>query len=389
MARIKAIQKLSYSTIKLSDNIPAYPTFKYDMGKGFVKFGKKNLFPQELLDITAASPINSSIIKSKSIYTLGMGVDTTKFVGQPNFKQSWNQFLDRLILDYITFGGYSFQIILNEDGKSVSLFHQDFSTVRCGEYDEFGTIHNYYISNDYTKSNIAAIQLPAWNGFKQATKGQPYLFVYNNYVQNMPYYTLPEWYSAINYVDADGQLGKFYNNAINNNFMPSIMLQMPSDPSPEEKDAFEHNLVNTFSGVEKVNKILVMWNQSIDNPIKIEKFEASSNTNLYNTIDEKITQKIITAHRLTSPTLAGLSGSGNLSGNANEIIDSMILFNYSVILNYRINILNGVNQFVRNNYNTELSFIDLPIVDKIKELNQTQTKEEIVEDINENLKKLK
>ncbi|NDW11244.1 hypothetical protein [Dysgonomonas sp. 520] len=378
--------KLSYTTVKLTDNVPTYPTFKVDTSKGYVKFGKDNKFPQFILELNAASSVNSSIIKSKITYSCGAGVESTnnKYVGQPNLYEDWNTFFEKIFTDYIIFGSFSFQIILNEDNKSVSLYHQDYSTVRCGEYNEFGSITEYFISNDFSKSNVQPIILPSW-GSETPTKGQPYLYVYNSYMPNLPYYSLPDWYGAINYVDADGLLSKFYNNAINNNFTPSSIFLMPSDPSDEEKEAFQRNLNNTYSGVDSANNILVLWNQSIENQMKIEKFQASDNADLYNAVNDIIMQKIMTAHRLSSPTLAGVSGSGNLSGNANEIINSYVLFSYTVIQNYRNKVLNVINQFVKRNYDSELTIIDLPIVEKIRELEQQKDDEEIIEEINDNI----
>ncbi len=380
----KQLQNLSYTTIKLSDNVASYPSFKVDNSKGYVKCGRDNKFPQFLLELNAASSVNSSIIKSKITYSLGAGIDNTSYVGQPNLKEDWNTFLEKIFTDYITFGSFSFQVILNEDDETVSLFHQDYSTIRCGEYDGEGNINEYYLSNDFTKNNIKPIVLPTW-GSETPKKGTPYIYVYNTYQPNLPYYSLPDWYGAINYVDADGLLSKFYNNAINNNFTPSSIIMMPSDPSPEEKEAFQKSLTGTFSGADNTNNLLVLWNQSIDNQIKIEKFQASDNADLYNNVNDIIFQKIITAHRLTSPVLAGISGSGNLSGNANEIINAYILFNYTVIQNYRLKVLNVINQFVRRNYNTELAIKELPIVKMIKESETTKDKEDIIEDINKNL----
>lgn len=375
---------LSYTTIKLTDNVPEYPTFKVDTSKGYVKFGRDNKFPQYLLGLNTASSVNSSIIKSKIIYSLGAGVDTTTYIGQPNLTETWNDFLEKIFTDYIIFGSFSFQIILNEDGETVSLFHTDYSTVRCGEYNEEGFIDTYYISYDFTKSNIKPIELTAW-GTTTPIRGEKYLYVYNTYQSSLPYYSLPDWYGAINYVDADGLLSKFYNNAINNNFTPSSIFMMPSDPSQEEKEAFQNNLTNTFSGADNTNNILVLWNQSVENQMKVEKFEATNNSDLYNNVNDIIFQKIITAHRLTSPVLAGISGSGNLSGNAAEIIDSYIAFSNTVILNYRMKVLNIINQFVRRNYNTELSIKELPMIQQLKASKTTTSAADIVDDINKNI----
>ena len=84
-------------------------------------------------------------------------------------------------------------------------------------------------------------------------------------------------------------------------------------------------------------------------------------------MNEVIFQKIISAHRLSSPTLAGISGSGNLSGNASEIINSFILYNYTVIHKLRRKILDTLNIFVINNGYNKLTIKELEVISQIKE----------------------
>lgn len=104
---------------------------------------------------------------------------------------------------------------------------------------------------------------------------------------------------------------------------------------------------------------------------QITAFDASKNADLYNNIEGIIFQKIISAHRLSSPTLAGVSGSGNLSGNAGEIVSAYILYNYSVIAQLRRKILDHLNKFTRINGLNPLVIEELAVVDKIRESEST------------------
>ena len=166
-------------------------------------------------------------------------------------------------------------------------------------------------------------------------------------------------------------LGKFYRNAINNGFTASVIITIPSNPEDEAKKQFDADMKKAFTGSNGANSIVVLYGESQDIKPEVVPFSASNNADLYNNVDEIIFQKIISAHRLTSPTLAGLSGSGNLSGNANEIINAFVLYNSTVIHKLRRKILDVLNIFSINNGYPKLTINDLDIVAKIQESETT------------------
>jgi len=98
----------------------------------------------------------------------------------------------------------------------------------------------------------------------------------------------------------------------------------------------------------------------------VNAFRASANADTFNNVERIIFQKIISAHQLASPTLAGVSGSGNLSGNANEIINAYILYNYTVIEKMRGKILDHLNKFTKLNKTAPLVIEELDVIAKIR-----------------------
>jgi hypothetical protein len=112
---------------------------------------------------------------------------------------------------------------------------------------------------------------------------------------------------------------------------------------------------------------VVLWGEGKEVKPEITPFNASANADIYNNVESIIFQKIISAHRLSSPTLAGIAGSGNLSGNAKEIISSYILFNYTVIEKMRRKVLDQLNIFTKINGTAPLQIMELEVIDKIKE----------------------
>jgi len=368
MKKEKQKKETAYTVINLSKSVPTYPEFR-KTNRGWISYGSDNLLPQRIIGLNNESAVNKAIIENKVTYICGDGVDNeSQHTGQPNVMEDWNQMIEKIAKDYVTFGGFCFQVIRNVDSKHVSLYHTDFSKIRVGEVNEYGIALNYYLSNDWTKTagQYTPVSIKAY-GSEEMQQGEPYLYYYKDYDPSLDYYPIPNYYSALNYVEADGLLGKFYRNSIQSGFTPSVIITMPSNPGEEAKEQFNHDIKQTFSGTNGANAIVVLWGESQDVKPIITPFAANRNSDVYNNVNDIIFQKIISAHRLTSPTLAGLSGSGNLSGNASEIINSYILYNETVICNLRRKIIDTLNIFSINNGNGKLSIKELNVISKIRE----------------------
>lgn len=383
-------ESLKCTVINLSaaDDSPAYPKLSLNKANRWVTFGSKNLFPQEIINYNSKSPVNASIIESTVTYICGKGVRDTeanadKYVGVPNPYESWDDVIEKIAKDYKTFGGFYLQIIVNKKSTTVSLFHQDFSQVRIGEITETGKPVTFRISKDWTKTSgkNKPLELPVWPGsINKAKKGISYIFHHWDYTPGLNFYCVPGYYPAIEYIKADGTLGQFYNNSIDNGFTPSVVISMPSNPSEEKKAEFQKQMEEAFAGAKGASSIVIMWGENDEIKPVITPFNASANADIYNNVEGIVFQKIISAHRLSSPTLAGVSGSGNLSGNAAEIIDAYVLYNYTVIEKMRRKILDKLNIFTKINGTASLFIDDLDVLPKIRETEPTAEKSEIVEE---------
>lgn len=353
---------------------PMFPLVKLNRSAGWVNYGEKNMFPQDIIAANSRSPVNNAIIRSVVTYICGKGVrDSAKgaenYIGRPNPWEQWDDTIKPTARDFKQFGGFYGQVIVNKGSTTVSTYHQDFSTVRVGQIDEFGNPVTFRIAYDWSKTTgkNKPLEIPIWPGISKAKKGQPYLFYYWEYEPGLRLYCVPDWFAAIEYVRADGQLGEFYNNSISNGFTPSVVIEMPENPEAEKKAQFQSDMEDVFSGAKGASSIVILWGNGSAGEVrpKITPFNAAANADIYNNIEGIIFQKIISAHRLTSPTLAGVAGSGNLSGNAAEIIDSYVLFNYTVINQMRRTILDVLNQFQRINGVADLVIDELDVIPSI------------------------
>lgn len=364
-----------------ADENPAYPKVSLNKSAGWVSYGVKNLFPQEIVKFNSKSPVNGSIIKSTVTYICGKGVRDSesnkgKFVGVPNTGETWDDLIEKVAVDYKTFGGFYWQVIVNKGGSTVSLFHQDFTQVRIGQISETGKPETFRISKDWTKTSgkNKPIELPVWPGsVSKAKKGVAYMYYHWDYAPGLDFYCVPEYYEAMDYVKADGALGSFYNNSINNGFTPSVVISMPSNPGPEKKAEFQKDMESAFAGSKGASAIVILWGENDSVKPVITPFNASANADIYNNVEGIVFQKIVSAHRLSSPTLAGVSGSGNLTGNAAEIIDAYILYNFTVVEKLRRKILDSLNIFTKINKTAPLVIDELDVIKKIQESDNPAT----------------
>jgi len=51
-------------------------------------------------------------IQKDVTYICGSGIDGAEYYGQPNPNDSWDDLIEKVAKDYVSFGGYCFQIIL-------------------------------------------------------------------------------------------------------------------------------------------------------------------------------------------------------------------------------------------------------------------------------------
>ena len=311
---------MNYSIIKLSvDEIK--PT-NYSTGK-WVEYGSDNLFPNKLMRLYSTSPTHQAIIDYKAQLICGEGfiLDTDE-KKRINDRFNINDLLQKVALDFAIFNGISLLIGWQRDLKEISkIYHSDFSEYRADYKKESSIVDGYWHSEDWENcgnTNYKPILFPSFNPKNPQAKKTEVAY-YKTYSPQMRYYPKPSYCGGIEYIDLEAALAVFHLSCVKNGFTPPAIISHPDDPMPEEKINFENELKSNHVGPENGNNLIIIWGQSGEKKIEITPMSVINNENLYRELNDISQQKIITAHRLTSPTLVGLPGAGSLGGNANEI----------------------------------------------------------------------
>lgn len=295
--------------------------------QGWINWGAKNDMPNQLLNLYNESPTHAAAINFgvQSIVGNGIDYDTMGLDGSqiwPNYQYSWDELIRNIALDYMLYGSYAIQIILNKDRKTYSFWHIGLDKVRCGEYDEDGQIMEYYISSDWTSIGLnPPIVMDAFDTREdmKIEYGKPYLYVYRHYDPTMSYYQNPHYIAGVKAIQAEIEYCNYELKHIVNGFTSSGVLTLPQVETDEEKRAIINNIQQMFQGSDNTNQMAIAFRNSIeDKPIEWTPFtDKGSNVDQYEGANLRTQARILASHSIPDASLCGLPSIGN-NGFASE-----------------------------------------------------------------------
>ena len=351
----------------------------------WVKFDYDNQYPERVLDMVNSSPLQKSILESRKTYILGAGLDKVdENVYTPNMYESWIDLIEKCVSDYVYLNAFAVQVILNESGNRFSFYHQPVQQVRFANYNDKNFIEKAYLCTDWRKAqkNKNVVEIPMF-GSETPKKGKAYLLYFKPDQVGEYYYGIPEYMSAANYIMADAALSQYYNNYIHNNFSANLALRFPTEPTEEKKEELYENLRRSFGGAENAGNILLLFGENGVVP-EINSIE-SVNADLYNSVVDIIKLALVSANRLTSPILAGISTSSGFSSKSDEMIAAYTLYKLTVINSERAFLLKGFNKMLEmNGHSRVFKLLDFDIR---KEFEGQTANNDVVEDEGNNVDK--
>lgn len=361
--------------VKLEKQVENTPVMR-DSRRGWINYGIRNMYPLELSNLYYNSPTHKACVDFEVASIVGDGVDYEAMQADesklyPNYQETWNEFIQKIALDYCLFGSYAFQIIRNKDGRTFSYYHQPIADVRCSPRDEDGVITSYWISADWSaQSKFPPIEIKAF-GFQddeEIKSGKPYLFVYSSYSPDINYYQIPQYASSIKAIQTEIELVRYDLRSVLNNFTASGVLTMNRIDDDEERKMVLENVEAMFTGSDSANSLMITFKENDEqNPVTFTKFDKDvNNVNLFDGTNERLVNRIVSAHRIPSKALIGLNvDSAMLGGEGNLINVAYNLYLKTKGTNDRNAIINTINKML------QLNGIDQKIVLKPLSFNLT------------------
>jgi hypothetical protein len=309
--------------------------------KGFewVLFGVNNSFPLDILEYRNSSSIHDSIIEGKTSLIAGDGFmfGATREESNQFLIDNWRQVpfwrkLDKVFWlvarDQETFGYSCFEVIYSIDRtRIVDINWLDASRVASGKKDESGNINEYFYCENWSNTRQNP---PRRIGVFNPNSDEVRQIVFIRHEENnMDYYALPNYYSALRWIKADGLMAEYNLAAINNGFSPSIVFKFYKKPSPEERRYNSEAIKSQHGGAKNAGKAIILYSDGKELAPDIDTLDATNIDQRLLQVAEQIVQQIITAHRC-HPQLLGIQTPGKL-GYSTELLQSWEIFDKMVI----------------------------------------------------------
>jgi hypothetical protein len=168
----------------------------------------------------------------------------------------------------------------------------------------------------------------------------------------MKYYPLPDYVGALKIIELDAQVDNFHLNNITNGVVPSVAITTFTNANEEEREAIEIMLRQQYGGTQNAGSLIYMDVDSPENAPVITPIQSNGTDEYYTTINDLVTQKILTAHRITSPMMLGIKTEGQLGGRT-ETTEAYLLFTNTVVKPFQQAILDCFDEIFKINYGND------------------------------------
>ena len=315
------------------------PKPKEHKGYDWVLFGPNHSFPLDILEYLNGSSIHNSIIESKAALISGGGFlfGETREASNQFLVENWKTIpfwrkLDKVfyqvVRDQQIFGYSCFEVIYSMDRTRIADINWlDASRIAQGKKDEYGQIKSYYYSENWSNTRqYPPREIESWDPNGEGIRQLIFISYDDN---NMDYYALPNYYSALRWIKADMLMAEYNLAAINNGFSPSIVFKFYKKPTPEERRMNAESIKAQHGGAKNAGKAIILYSDGKDLAPDVNTLDATNIDARLIQVSEQIIQNIITAHR-AHPQLLGIQTPGKL-GYSSELLQSWEIFDKMVI----------------------------------------------------------
>lgn len=300
------------------------PPLMEDKSRDWVMNGRLNQYYNYIIDRNNGSPTNASINESYTTLIYGKGLRTSSgALGA----EGWGRLqtilrpreLRKMVRDFQVFGEFAFEIIESKGGDLHSLTHVPKEMLIPAIANEKNEIEKYWFSRNwqkYTDIDYTPISFPAFG----AQKGNS-MFVARPYTVGNEYFGSPDYSSGLVYAEIEEELSNMYISSIKNGLSAGYIINIPNGTNytPEEKEEFERQVKKKLTSSSNASNFIISFNDQ-EVAIDVTPFPVNSSVHKqWDTLTEQAKTQLMTAHRVISPSLVGLSSASGFSSVADEM----------------------------------------------------------------------
>jgi hypothetical protein len=327
----------------------------------------------------------ADLIYGKGLYSKNEAFDSVlqKIIPQEETK--------RVTFDLKLYGNAAYQVYWNDEHtKIIKMYHTPVQLLRAEKIYNNPRIENYYYCVDWNDQRKVKDKkkIPA---FGTSNEKMEILYI-KNYSPGLYYYSLPDYVAALQFSISEGEISNLHYNNITNGFLPAVMINFNNGvPAPEERQTIEDLVQAKFTGTDNAGRFMLSFN---DDPATKPTIDVISIENLHEKYDyvARYTQdRILVAHRVTSPLLFGIRTEVNgFSSQSEEMKTAFSILQTMTISPFQNLILNSLDMVLtQGGYGDELElyFEQLtPLVILSQTAEETgQSVSEVEDDVNDSM----
>lgn len=291
-------------------NLKAMPklTFTLD-NKGFVKYGKNNLYPQELIRLYDEHPEHRAIIKRKARYIWGKGLKATNkadeikvntFIDNFNKKETLNQVGKKIAENTEIFNGQFIEVITNLQGQAIEMYFLNSANCRLSECGEV-----LYFSKDWSKSNNYQREIKEickWND-KERQIGTFFIdFKYYSATANRlnSIYPIAQYQSITEDINTDITISIANSTMVNNGLsMGKIINFFNGKPDDNQVATIDKGIKRTYTG-EEGESVMIVHSDREDKAPEVVDVTPTDMAERFLYTSKRALKKIFAGHEMAS-----------------------------------------------------------------------------------------
>ena len=309
------------------------PVEEQDRMLGFIKWGKKNDYPYFLVDLYNGSAWHQGIIKNKTHYIAGGGLEVvsgelSRFIANPYSDFTMDEIVEQLAFDYELFGAFAVKGTWNKEGTRVAMWeYLPVDAIRISSDERM-----YYLSDDWTVQQQSAekTNLRTLPALDENNKVGSFVLYYKDPAKKARkehgVYPKPPYQGGITAIQTDCDISKFHMYELQNGFKSGTMITfMDGFPeTQEEAESFKNQIKGPASNIENSGDIIITFAPSADQAPKVESLTGNDLDKRYDMLQSSVQQNILVAHSVVAPSLFGVAPEGSF--NAAESADLYEIF---------------------------------------------------------------
>ena len=275
---------------------------------GMVKYGKNNLYPQELVRLYNDHPEHRAIINRKARYIWGKGLKSVKpeddikvkaFIDSFNKKETLDQVGKKISVNTEMFNGQFIEVITNLAGIPIEMFFLNSANCRLSECGE-----KLYFSKDWKKSlhQREVKEICKWND-KEVQIGSFFCeFKYYSATGSKldAVYPTAQYQSIVDDINTDITISVANSNMVNNGLsMGKILNFFNGTPDDKMISAIDKGFKGTYTG-EDGEAVMVVHSDRDDKAPELVDVTPTDMAERFTYTAKRAQKKIFSGHEMAS-----------------------------------------------------------------------------------------